>query len=672
MAGDLIRWTRSNKELGLLSPELAKIEKVSDHEIVLRHAKITKNGIEADNDLTTINPKDQAYQHWDHAYAITSYSSQAKTIDEAIINAESYHKFLTSQRTMLVAMTRAVNKLTIYTDNKSKLIEQLEVNPGDKTSALETVGELGSYAENSSTTQQASQVEKEYKSAHYATIEPRKGKFIDANQVINHLNDNAQVIVTKILGEPKSRERDDFRYSYSEAFGGEDGKRDGGSLYVAVSGSKQGSWHCFKNGMGGRNLLSLIQHRYNLDFKQSLEYAVDLLGMSKEQFQTIELPKHIHMPNSADTSAKLSSKYLPENWDEKQQKSVKHARKLVRESVSIKGTIAEKYLREHRGISAKLPKSFRFHPDVYSGINSASRPALLVVGENKDGKVQSVQAIFLDEATANKAENLKLKKQTWGVAAGAPATIGDKNERDNGTKNFTFVAEGPETAMSILESFPDSQVKITFGKSSFRHVYLTDVAKNIVLCLDNDVDNPSTEMLTKTAAETLEKVGKKVWIAKPEEAGKDYNDLIKEQGTDAIRRNIEQAIPYEFYAKDKPANTNLNKEILRPEQQKNQTFAKEIDRKIEEAARESTHITKEQEQAIDAIFADDKLKSIEYHTNFGDIFEDSLNHRSTDISSKDIRNTVDSHIQQAAKEQAKIDREIQKLADKEKDFEREI
>src|SRR5476651_2568211 len=83
-------------------------------------------------------------QHWDHAYAMTGYSAQGKTIWEVIINAESFRPLLTSQISLLVAITRAVKRLTLYTDNKEALLKAVLKNPGAKSSALEIMGEASS------------------------------------------------------------------------------------------------------------------------------------------------------------------------------------------------------------------------------------------------------------------------------------------------------------------------------------------------------------------------------------------------------------------------------------------------------------------------------------------------------------------------------------------------
>src|SRR5207253_1325479 len=73
------------------------------------------------------------------------------------------------------------------------------------------------------------------------------------------------------------------------------------------------------------------------------------------------------------------------------------ASRLVSESQAIRGTLAEKYLREHRGIDLhQWPDSIRFHPGIYSGVNRQTLPALLVIARDDRGQIQAVQATWLD------------------------------------------------------------------------------------------------------------------------------------------------------------------------------------------------------------------------------------------------------------------------------------
>ncbi len=54
----------------------------------------------------------------------------------------SFERFLSNQRLFNVLVTRVRDALTMVVDDKEKLGRQLDMNPGDKTSSLETLGRL--------------------------------------------------------------------------------------------------------------------------------------------------------------------------------------------------------------------------------------------------------------------------------------------------------------------------------------------------------------------------------------------------------------------------------------------------------------------------------------------------------------------------------------------------
>src|SRR3546814_2621996 len=54
----------------------------------------------------------------------------------------SHERHLSNQRLFNVAVTRVRDALTMIVDDKEKLSRQLDMNPGNKTSALETLGRI--------------------------------------------------------------------------------------------------------------------------------------------------------------------------------------------------------------------------------------------------------------------------------------------------------------------------------------------------------------------------------------------------------------------------------------------------------------------------------------------------------------------------------------------------
>ncbi len=622
MAGDLIRWTRTDEALGLLSPELARVEAVilpsetqtsvvattgeivkpsaqkppaNLAKIIVRLLQSTDQGLTSTGDpieLLSTNPR---LQHWDHAYAITGYGAQGKTITSVLINAESYRPQLTSQRSLLVVLTRATHEITLYTDDKERLLRAVQNNPGRKSSALEAVGEispLSSAQPASRLSPEISQDRRRYDQPvskafypdeasapgmgtlagdnpdawrlaishaedHPANHNPAENRLtvkseplksvssprLDAQRISQYLTDQAERVVEQLLGEPKTKLSGQYRYGSKQ-----------GSLIVTMNGDKRGLWHDFQTGEGG-HLLDLIAFKKDLDkrqdFRAILQEAVKILGTS---------PSDISIQDSARISPPKPLQAMTHPLTPEQQRSLRYARRLAKESLPIAGTLAERYLREHRSIVLdKFPDNVRFHPGIYSRRNESIHSALVVVAKDSANQVQAVQAIFLDKNSAQKAD-VEVKKQTWGRPSQGSVAL-QPLEKMSMSKGVTYLAEGPETALSVYQALGGGDVRITLGKSNFKNIDSAKTHQNIVLCLDNDGQGVQSDRLIRFAAEQLQEQGKSVWIAQPKIKGQDYNDVLKQQNADSIKAELQQAIPYVDYRDQKTSGHTLQKTL---------------------------------------------------------------------------------------------------------------
>jgi hypothetical protein len=612
MAGDLIRWTRTDEALGLLSPEMARVEAVilpsktpetstsavaaageigkpslpkppiDPAKIIVRSLELTDHGLTPTGNPIELISTHLRLQHWDHAYTITGYSAQGKTIRASLINAESHRPQLTSQRSLLVILTRATHEVTLYTDSKERLLQAVQNNPGHKSSALEAVGELPPESASRSSSQRKRPeispdlrgYDKSVSKAFYPDegsaqgiglgenpdawrstlsqhedplshqnrpetkpalksepVHPKSPSSprLDAQRISQLLTDQAESVVEQLLGEPKTKAGGQYRYGTKQ-----------GSFIVTMNGDKRGLWHDFQTGEGG-HLLDLIAFKKDLDkrrdFRVVLQEALKILGTSPADM-TVQDSATASSTKPVKSPAAASRPLTPE-----QQRSLQYARRLAKESQPIAGTLAERYLKEHRGIDLdKFPDSVRFHSGIYSRRNESVHPALLVVAKDSANQVQAVQAIFLDKDTAQKAE-VEVKKQTWGRPSQGSVTL-QASGKAPVSQAVTYLAEGPETALSVYQALGGADVRITMGKSNFKNIDPTKTHQNIVLCLDNDGHSPQSDRLIRFAAEQLQHQGKTVWMAQPKIEGQDYNDVLKEQGTAAVKKELQQAVSY--------------------------------------------------------------------------------------------------------------------------------
>ncbi len=284
-----------------------------------------------------------------------------------------------------------------------------------------------------------------------------------------------------------------------------------------------------------------------------LQEALKILGTSPADI-TVQDSALTSPPKPAQSPPTASHTLTPE-----QQRSLDYARRLAKESRPIASTLAERYLREHRGIALdKFPESVRFHPGIYSRRNASVNPALLVVAKDGTNQVQAVQAIFLDKDTAQKAE-VEVKKQTWGRPSQGSVALQPWGKVP-ANQGVTYLAEGPETALSVYQALGGADVRITLGKSNFKNIDPAKTNAHIVLCCDNDGQSPHSDRLIRFAAEQLQQQGKTVWLAQPKIEGQDYNDMLKEQGVAAVKIELQQAVSFAEANRLSPDKSALGKD----------------------------------------------------------------------------------------------------------------
>jgi conjugative relaxase-like TrwC/TraI family protein len=125
--GDRIQFTAPDKQLGVANRDLAVIESISPDGRI--SARLDNNrGIE-------FNAAE--HRHFDHGYAVTSHSAQGLTAERVLVHTDTgVHPDLLSSRFGYVAVSRASHEATIFTDDASRLGQQLSTEVS-KTAALE-------------------------------------------------------------------------------------------------------------------------------------------------------------------------------------------------------------------------------------------------------------------------------------------------------------------------------------------------------------------------------------------------------------------------------------------------------------------------------------------------------------------------------------------------------
>lgn len=328
------------------------------------------------------------------------------------------------------------------------------------------------------------------------------------------------------------------------------------------------------------NRLSLVEqysrsrkHYLNI-LKQSVvrgEYKVDFITMQDEMLDLLNpIVKHLHLYKAAlsthgldrthiakdqalfKTYAELA--YRSEGFDNtadhhglllspEEQAKIKRAQRILKETCPIEGSVAERYLREHRHITGALPVSCHYHPGIRHFETGEVYPALVVSAQHTEKAMgaPTIQVIYLDRETGNKAK-LDTPKLSYGRFLEGSAVL--INQGKDNTR--IAIAEGPETALSIKEAKPDLTIYAVLGSSNFKKIPISEEIKEIILCADNDYprepsfaqEPPASLQKVTEAADFFAERGIDVYQIMPKNPKEDFNDVLKNEGVEKVREYL--------------------------------------------------------------------------------------------------------------------------------------
>ncbi|MBK2270193.1 AAA family ATPase [Francisella philomiragia] len=222
---------------------------------------------------------------------------------------------------------------------------------------------------------------------------------------------------------------------------------------------------------------------------------------------------------------------------------------LWNQTENLQGTIADKYLKEHRGITDTSSLAMRYLPagkeikfinqDNKIELKTNKIPMLVVGGYNHKGDIVSAQRIYLDEKTAGKNQFMENPKLSMGLVSGAGGLV------QKGTSDRVYIVEGPETGASIALADKEASVYCSFGLSNLSKLDKLIKANNfkeVILAADNDGKGSNAERLTLEAKAELERKGVELKVIEPKAlnglAKTDWNDVLKEKGVEEIQKQL--------------------------------------------------------------------------------------------------------------------------------------
>ncbi len=326
----------------------------------------------------------------------------------------------------------------------------------------------------------------------------------------------------RVLGDAQQRTGSQLRY----------GKK--GSLSVSLNGPHAGGWHSFETDEGGGPLQLLMNSVYGwgLSYPEALKEGASMAGLSAT-------PSTYNPPPKA--AVQKPDAPVVDNTDK-----IARARYYYDSAVPIAGTVGERYLREHRKLSGDL-SAFRFHPkirdDNYDKAGNqitSYHPGLVVGAQNRQGEIVAVQTILLSPETANKVD-----KDSVGVVKRTRASVkGNAVLIHRGTSSQVVIAEGPETAASLIEAAPEASIYVTLGniKNAAALGWLADKHNTDTFYFAADNDGPSGKSLSllKDVARQLQdehQITSRISMPTlPNQDKCDFNDVLQVQGLKGLKK----------------------------------------------------------------------------------------------------------------------------------------
>ncbi len=242
----------------------------------------------------------------------------------------------------------------------------------------------------------------------------------------------------------------------------------------------------------------------------------------------------------------------PENEDEEEEESETERRRLKAEKLwnkatAIQGTLAQTYFETHRGIKVDWPSfhnALRFHPALWCSEREGHYPAILFrVSEAPEGALQTIHRLYLDEE-GGKAK-ISSPKKAYGDFAGGAIWFG-LPAREGGE---LVKAEGPENALVCVMAGRPFVATCVAG-ANMKNVSPPDAVRHVLIAGDlgrGSDGRKAGEDYAEDAGFADRKRKRSVLIsfppARPKPDGKwqDWNDLLLNDGIEAVRAALAQS-----------------------------------------------------------------------------------------------------------------------------------
>jgi conjugative relaxase-like TrwC/TraI family protein len=363
----------------------------------------------------------------------------------------------------------------------------------------------------------------------------KQSNFIDKDELESRLGRDMLGYASQWLGSPSSVTGKEVRWG------------NNGSFSLILNGPKAGVWNNWEADKKGKGLISLYMAHYSVKFKDAVQELGRSLGLTPQ-----EKPNNKPLMPLEEKAMKLKQQAA---IVQDQEARVQDALSLYHKAVPIKGTLAEKYLKEHRGITGDLPKEFRFLKTDQHFQTKKYLSALVAPYKDKEGNMVGIVRIYLNKDGSKYQDTFKGKNGKQAKAASKAnrgvSSYGSVTVQEGIIPRTLWIAEGVETALSVAKAIPNQTVVASLSVQQLSNVPISPETKKVVICADNDPALSNTKESVIKAVESFLSQGVKVSIALPPDLPSDapegmkkydFNDLLKDHGVQSVQKYLAQMV----------------------------------------------------------------------------------------------------------------------------------
>jgi hypothetical protein len=340
------------------------------------------------------------------------------------------------------------------------------------------------------------------------------GTFIPARQVAQHLASRIDALARELLPLGRREGAEWVAPSHTGT-----SRR---ALSVRLTGTKAGVWSDFSaSGVHG-DALDLVAHvLFRGDKTGAYSWALAWLGLGAKM--PTPLPR-------------IAPQAAPPRADDPNILARRKAALAVflNSETMLRGTPVDGYL-QGRGIAlaelGRQPRSLRNGAAVFNQETGTNMPAMLAAISAPGGRHAATHRTWLaqDEAGTWRKARLQAPKKVLGSYAGGCIRLwrgaSGKPLEKAPESDTTVIAEGIETALSIVVACPEYRVLCGVSLSNLGRIILPAACLDLIVAADNDFGNAAAEAALAHAVDRLLSEGRSVRIARSS-IGKDFNDAL--------------------------------------------------------------------------------------------------------------------------------------------------